>query len=289
LFNNKGETFVYTDSINTYEQQLMIRVPYDFFPEFLLVNENNELPLARTYNLETIKGTGLKVFANALLNLNVQQNSDSATILAEQYWVGASQYEVVPKGIRIHNYRYWNLDGYFDANKLKGQIYLSYDGTTPTNPNAGYLDYTLPFTNEDSLVLLYKAPGTNSWVLHTNNTQLTGGSKTDKTGRFTVNKIEKGMYAIGVYDYKVGLKNAAKKETGFILYPNPTKHQINIEISEKLLNANAIIYDMNGKEIQKVALNKTLQTINIEQLTKGTYFINIENLETSTSKKFIVE
>jgi len=46
---------------------------------------------------------------------------------------------------------------------------------------------------------------------------------------------------------------------------------------------------MNGKEIQKVALNKTLQTINIEQLTKGTYFINIENLGSNTSKKFIVE
>lgn len=289
LFNNKGETFIYTDSINTYEQQLMIRVPYDFFPEFLLVNENNELPLARTYNLETIKGTGLKTFANALLNLNVQQNTDSATILAEQYWVGASQYEVAPKGIRIHNYRYWNLDGYFDANKLKGQIYLSYDGTTPTNPNAGYLDYTLPFTNEDSLVLLYKAPNTNSWVKHPNYTQLTGGSKTDKTGRFTVNKIEKGMYAIGVYDYKVGLKNTTKKETGFILYPNPTKHQINIEISEKLLNANAIIYDINGKEVQKVVLNKPTQTINIEHLTKGTYFFNIENLGSSTSKKFIVE
>ena len=80
-----------------------------------------------------------------------------------------------------------------------------------------------------------------------------------------------------------------KKESGFIIYPNPTKHQINIEISEKLLHTNAIIYDMNGKEVQKVTLNKPLQTINIEQLIKGTYFINIENLGSSSSKKFIVE
>jgi hypothetical protein len=64
---------------------------------------------------------------------------------------------------------------------------------------------------------------------------------------------------------------------------------LNIEISENLLNATAIIYDINGKEVQKVALNKSIQSINIEQLKKGTYFINIENLGSNTSKKFIVE
>ncbi|MEI7979216.1 MAG: M1 family aminopeptidase [Bacteroidota bacterium] len=289
LFDKTGAKFIYNDSLNSYEKQIVIRVPYNFFTEFILVNENNELPLARTYNLQTIKGTGLKTFPDALLSLNVQQNTDSATILAEQYWVGASQYEVTPRGIRISNYRFWNIDGSFEPINFKGQCYFNYDGTTPTSASAGHLDHTLPFINEDSLVLLYKAPGTNSWIIHTDNTRISGGSKTDKTGRFTTNKIEKGMYAIGVYDYKVGINDLIKKESGFLIYPNPTKHQINIEISEKLLHTNAIIYDMIGKEVQKVTLNKPLQTINIEQLNKGTYFINIENFGSSSSKKFIVE
>jgi hypothetical protein len=254
-----------------------------------LVNENNELPLAKTYHLQTIKGTGIKTFSDGLLSLNVQQNSDSANVLVEHYWVGAMQYEVAPKGIRISNYRFWNIDGSFDNNKLKGQCYFNYDGTMPTNPGAGHLDHTLPFSNEDSLVLLYKAPTTNTWVIHTDNTKINGGNKTDKVGRFTTNKIEKGMYAFGVYDYKVGLKNTIKKDADFTIYPNPTNHLLNIEISENLLNATAIIYDINGKEVQKVALNKSIQSINIEQLKKGTYFINIENLGSNTSKKFIVE
>jgi len=289
LFDKTGAKFIYNDSLNSYEKQIVIRVPYTFNPEFLLVNENNELPLARTYNLQNMKGTGLKTLPDALLSLNVQQNTDSATILAEHYWVGASQYEVTPKGVRISNYRFWNIDGNFESNKFKGQCYFNYDGTTPTSPSAGHLDHTLPFTNEDSLVLLYKAPSANSWVIHSDNTRITGGSKTDKTGRFTTNKIEKGMYAFGVYDYKVGLKNLIKKETGFLIYPNPTKHLLNIEINENLLNCKAIIFDINGKEFNNIILTKTNQTINIEHLTKGTYFINIENLETSTSKKFIVE
>jgi hypothetical protein len=289
VFDKNGKRFIYYDSLNTYEKQILIRVPYTFFPEFILVNENNELPLAKTYNLQTIKGTGIKTFVDGLLSLNVQQNSDSATVLVEHFWVGAKQYEVAPKGIRISDYRFWNIDGSFDNNKLKGQCYFNYDGTMPTSPSAGHLDHTLPFTNEDSLVLLYKAPTTNTWVIHTDNIRINGGNKTDKIGRFTTNKIEKGMYAFGVYDYKVGLTNLIKKEENFTLYPNPSNHFLNIEINENLLNSKAIIFDINGKEVQKVALNKSIQTINIEQLKKGTYFIKIENLGTSTSKKFIVE
>ncbi len=289
VFDKNGERYIYDDSLNTYEKQILIRVPYDFFPEFILVNENNELPLAKTYHLQTIKGIGIKTFTDGLLSLNVQQNSDSATVLVEHYWVGAKQYEVAHKGIRISDYRFWNIDGSFDSNKLKGQCYFNYDGTMPTNPSAGHLDHTLPFTNEDSLVLLYKAPTTNTWVIHTDNTKINGGNKTDKVGRFTTNKIEKGMYAFGVYDYKVGVSKLLKKDADFTIYPNPTNHLLNIEISENILNATAIIYDINGKEVQKVALSKSIQTINIEQLKKGTYFINIENLGSSTSKKFIVE
>jgi len=287
LFDKNIERFIYTDSLKSYEKQIVIRVPYTFNPEFVLVNENNELPLAKTYNLQNIKGTGLKTFPDALLSLNVQQNSDSSTVLIEHYWVGAMQYEVAPKGIRISNYRFWNIDGSFDTNKFKGQCYFNYDGTTPTSPTAGHLDHTLPFNNEDSLVLLYKAPETNSWVIHTDNTKINGGSKTDKIGRFTTNKIEKGMYAFGVYDFKVEIKNLPKKETGFLLYPNPSNHILNIEITENLLNNQATIYDVNGKEFNKIILTKTTQSLNIDHLKKGVYFFKIDN--NNQTKTFVVE
>ena len=101
--------------------------------------------------------------------------------------------------------------------------------------------------------------------------------------------MEETMYKAHLLMAILRINDLIKKESGFLIYPNPTKHQINIEISEKLLHTNAIIYDMNGKEVQKVTLNKPLQTINIEQLNKGTYFINIENFGSSSSKKFIVE
>ena len=288
LFDKFGDKFIYTDSLKSYEKQIVIRVPYTFNPEFILVNENNELPLAKTYNLQNIKGTGLKTFPDALLSLNVQQNTDSATVLIEHYWVGAMQYEVAPKGVRISNYRFWNIDGSFESNKLKGQCYFNYDGTTPTSASAGHLDHTLLFNNEDSLVLLYKAPGTNSWIIHTDNTKINGGNKTDKVGRITTNKIEKGMYAFGVYDYKIGVKNLPKKETGFLLYPNPSYHLLNIEINDNLLNNQATIFDINGKEFNKIILTKTYQSINIDNLKKGVYFFTIDNNNNQT-KTFVVE
>jgi hypothetical protein len=267
----------------------LIRVPYTFNPEFILVNENNELPLAKTYLLQNITGTGLKTFPDALLSLNVQQNTDSAKLLVEHYWVGASQYEVAPKGITISNYRFWNIDGYFDSNNLKGQCYFNYDGTTPTSATSGHLDHTLSFTNEDSLVLLFKAPGSNSWVIHTDNTKISGGSKTDKTGRFTTNKIEKGMYAFGVFNYKSDVKNVKKKEISFNLFPNPTNHILNIEIPEILLKSEAIILDVNGKEIQRFQLLNTLQSLPIDHLSKGIYYFKIDNIISGQSKMFLVK
>lgn len=289
LFDKKGNRMVYNDSIKTYEKQLQITVPNTFEPVYILVNENNELPLARTYSMQTVKGTGIKLFGDALLSINIQQNIDSAVVLAEHYWAGATQYEVAPKGIRIHNYRFWNIDGNFDSNQLKGQLFFNYDGTTPINKSAGHLDYTLPFTNEDSLVLLYKAPGSNAWVLHTDNTKIMGSSKTDKTGRITTNTIAKGMYAFGVYDFKVGLKSTKDKGTGFILYPNPSKNQLNIEIDEQLLQSNAVIFDLNGRELQKVLLSKTEQAINIQNFSKGQYYMKIESNIGIYTKSFLVE
>jgi hypothetical protein len=289
VFNIKGERFIFKDSLIRFEKQLEIKLPNNFNPSFIIVNENNELPLAKTYNLQSIKGIGLKTFSDALLSLNVQQNTDSATVLIEHYWAGAMQYEVAPKGVRISNYRFWNIDGSFDTNKFKGQCYFNYDGSTPTSPTAGHLDHTLPFNNEDSLVLLYKFPGTNSWVIHTDNTKIMGGSKTDKTGRFTTNKIEKGMYAFGVYDYKVGVKNFLIKESDFLLYPNPTKHLLNIEINENLLNSNVFIFDINGKELKHIFLTKTNQNISIDYLAKGIYYLNIRNFNFNQTKTFIVE
>lgn len=276
LFDKNGNKFIHQDSINTYEKQITIIVPYTFNTEFLIVNDNNELPIAKTYNLETLKGTGLKNLTNALLSVNILQNIDSAIVLAEHYWVPATQYEVEPIGIRISNYRFWNIDGYFDDNKLKAQLYLNYDGTTPTNKNNGYLDNLLAFTNEDSLVLLFKAPGTNKWVIHTDNNKFTGGSKTDKIGRFTTNKIQKGMYAIGVKDYKVGIKPTPDNNFGFIVYPNPTKQNfITIKMHDKLILNEIFIYDKTGKEMHKSQIIDNQMVINTENWTKGMYYIKI--------------
>jgi aminopeptidase N len=276
LFDKNGNKFIHQDSINTYEKQITVIVPYDFNTEFLIVNENNELPLARTYNLETLKGTGLKNLSNALLSVNILQNTDSAIVLAEHYWVPATQYEVEPTNIRISNYRFWNIDGYFDENKLKAQLYLSYDGTTPTNKNNGYLDNLLPFSNEDSLVLLYKAPGTNKWILHTDNTKFTGGSKTDKIGRFTTNNIKKGMYAIGVKDYKVGIKPVKDDDLGFMVYPNPSKQNfITVKINDKIRSNEMVVYDKTGKEILKTQITDNQIVVNTENWVKGLYYVRI--------------
>jgi hypothetical protein len=166
---------------------------------------------------------------------------------------------------------------------------LNYDGTTPSSFSGGYLDYTLNFSTEDSLVLLFKPNGTTQWIIHTDNSKITGNSKTDKVGRFITNRVEKGMYAIGYYDFKAGINQKTKSKLDFKLYPNPAKQSIEVEIPVKMLNSQATITDALGNIKQSFYLNTSKQNIPLEGLGKGVYFFTIYNLLGNFSKTFVVE
>lgn len=60
---------------------------------------------------------------------------------------------------------------------------------------------------------------------------------------------------------------------GLILYPNPAKDVVNINSDTQMKSA--VIYDINGRLVQSAAINQN--TIDVQNLTKGTYFIIIED------------
>ena len=68
-----------------------------------------------------------------------------------------------------------------------------------------------------------------------------------------------------------------QKETGFKIYPNPTKGNLQLVINnEQLLNKNIEILDVNGKTIKQFAIaNKVKQSLDISILSKGIYFVKI--------------
>lgn len=73
------------------------------------------------------------------------------------------------------------------------------------------------------------------------------------------------------------------------IYPNPAKDVLNILTTASVQLETATIYDVRGRKVLTQDLSTTtFNTINVEQLNSGVYFIQLNAENASTSKKFIV-
>jgi len=88
--------------------------------------------------------------------------------------------------------------------------------------------------------------------------------------------------AVVIYVFETKVNNnttnvntITNKEQEIIIYPNPVSNIIHIK-SEKLIK-NITIYNSLGQTVKKMAMvNKNVKDIDVSDLTKGTYFINVK-------------
>lgn len=71
------------------------------------------------------------------------------------------------------------------------------------------------------------------------------------------------------------------------IYPNPASTQITIELLSPAKNTSIEIIDMQGKIVLSKNTNSHKTAINIEQLSKGFYFVRINNSNQTQIEKFI--
>jgi hypothetical protein len=62
----------------------------------------------------------------------------------------------------------------------------------------------------------------------------------------------------------------------FQVFPNPASTQITIQIKESELGATVVIFNSLGQEVLADRLNAVSQTLNIEKLSEGFYFLKLE-------------
>ena len=85
-------------------------------------------------------------------------------------------------------------------------------------------------------------------------------------------------YFDNIYFYKASTLNLERNELlGFSMYPNPASNRLNISAANTIQNAE--IYNVLGKKVMNVTINKTSESIDISNLASGVYMIkyNIEN------------
>jgi uncharacterized protein YjdB len=96
---------------------------------------------------------------------------------------------------------------------------------------------------------------------------------------YTVNVNGCSNYSI----YPITIANCSGvneiNENDFLVYPNPARNVISIALSDKLKDkGNIKLFSSDGKLIeQREYTNSNLETIDVNQLSEGIYFIHIEN------------
>ncbi len=103
-------------------------------------------------------------------------------------------------------------------------------------------------------------------------------------------EVQEGLYTSPIYTevYNVDVctsTNENMKEE-LSIYPNPIINHLYINTGNSK-NVNAIIYDLTGKEVYQVSLEKNSNTIDLSQLQRGIYFLNIIGDQISTTQKIV--
>ena len=110
----------------------------------------------------------------------------------------------------------------------------------------------------------------------------------DVTGELYISDITSGTI------YKIvdtSLNQESFEKNLFTIYPNPAKNMLFIDKSQSNYPTKVEIYDINGKLVLQQETEKIIQNnIDISQLSKGLYYVTIQNDSNENSQyKLVVE
>lgn len=104
--------------------------------------------------------------------------------------------------------------------------------------------------------------------------------------------VDGGVAKFDIENFISAGLNEQKQEMNALLYPNPVKDQLFIELDEAMsqLATQLTITDLNGRVVRMVQLDgQTLLSVNVNDLTKGTYMLRLDNQKGFASRLFVKE
>jgi hypothetical protein len=76
--------------------------------------------------------------------------------------------------------------------------------------------------------------------------------------------------------------------SNFVMYPNPTKEMLNINLSKNKNTANLKIHNVLGQQVYAAHLTQTKSSIPVTHLSKGLYLVTIVTEHSKHTKKLII-
>ena len=201
-----------------------------------------------------------------------------------------------------------------DSTSVTDTLFIRDTAATLSLGNQLFSD-TVPSTYSNYIVefILEHNKGNYSWGVDTNSTQLIGGPSfinspdtiydtLTLSGGSTITYNYTWRFGAGSYkvtstimhtvdtiffnSMTVGLFDNTKPKAEFTLYPNPTVNDINITFDDNVNeNVTFNIFDMSGRIVKQG--NLFSNNINVSNLNRGTYFINLNVGNEIVTKRFV--
>ena len=77
--------------------------------------------------------------------------------------------------------------------------------------------------------------------------------------------------------------------TDFTMYPNPAHSSVSFQVDKLVGNGQIIITDLYGKKVKTQSLSLGANTVDVNNLSKGLYFVNVVTTENKQTQKLIIE
>ncbi len=274
-------SFIYDDLSRTTHSAFEASYSMNKSPEHIIVNAENKLPLACTWDEVITDQNGALNLARVDLGLSVSGLQDSAWIRVEQHWSPApiELDNAIDLKVKISGDRYWRILSISDV-PFSSTAILRYDGREPSR-----LDSELNGVHEDSIVLLYKPLYNGEWELFDHYSQNKVGNDNDAFGIFDLSEVPDGNYAIGIIDETVSLED--QYEQNIYFYPNPSNGEI--RLSEKAIDLNLVrILNMEGKLMMERSADAGC-TIDLSEFGPGIYWIEWSGEATTIKEKVVIQ
>lgn len=253
-------------------------------PQWIWLNTDWQLTLARADNEQTIKTSGNKSFGSAKMTLDVTAVPDSALVRVEHHYVMPDTAGANPQGYRLTN-RYWTIAGDLpNGFEATGRVF--YDGR-------GQLDqldtelFTQTSDNEDSVLLLYRPGPGMPWAEYPGYSKNTIGNANNAYGFLQFEHAKVGQYTIAKGAASVGTQEQQPAVFGVEIIPNPARRSIQVK-TEKGFDS-AVLLSAEGDAQQSWSFKGArTATLNVGALPRGIYWLVLSGKNGSTSTKVVL-
>lgn len=251
----------------------------EFNPLYIGLNTNGILNQARMdYEYFVSEPSGVQNLPYVDFRVGVNNITDSALVRIEHHWVAPDDNNLAPYIEVISDAHYWEVDGVWSP-ELNLDARISYIANDELD-----LDWNISGQNENNMMLVWRDSPADPWINYYDY-EMQSGNLFNGGGTVKIDLLRKGQYALAKGDLAAALEEQ-NTTLEVNIFPNPSSNRIQVKGAP--LNAKWNIVSIQGEKVMNGNVQGTVQSINIQGLAKGTYFLQIIQNETSSTHKFEV-